>query len=319
MSPSAGERFADVGRGIRLCFERIGDSGASPLLLIAGLGQQLHAWPTALCERLADRGFAVYRFDNRDAGRSTHLTVKPPGPLAMLTGRIHPRHYHLGDLARDAVGLLDALGQERAHLAGMSMGGMIAQTMAAHFPSRALSLASIMSMTGARHAGRPALSTWPILLRPAASSREAAVREAVRAYRHIGSHGFPFDETWVRAEAARSWDRDPSPGDGTARQLAAIVRSGDRTRELAGIRVPTVVIHGDRDLMVHASGALATKRAIEDAELATITGMGHDLPAAAWPRIVDLVHANAHRADELPTPMPAPGPGSRRSHDQKSA
>ena len=313
------EEFADAGRGITLCYERIGDPDGEPLVLIAGLGQQLHSWPTGLCTQLADRGFAVVRFDNRDAGRSTHVAAEPPGPLAMLTGRPRPHGYHLGDLARDTVGLLDALGLERAHLAGMSMGGMIAQTVAAHFPSRVSSLASIMSTTGARRTGRPAWSTWPLLMAPGPAGRAAAAEAAVRAYRHIGSHGFPFDEAWVRAEAEASWDRDPAGAAGAARQLAAIFATGDRTRELAGIGVPTVVIHGDRDRMVEPGGGVATARAIPGARLVTIAGMGHDLPAGAWPRIVDLVHANACRAGTAATAVTSTVPSVRSGHVEKSA
>ncbi|MCT7657624.1 alpha/beta fold hydrolase [Mycobacterium deserti] len=284
------DTLADVGRGIEICYQQIGDPTAPPLLLIAGLGQQLHSWPDGFVAELAERGFYVTRFDNRDAGRSTHMNYRPPNPVAMLRGR---NGYHLGDMARDTVGLLDVLGYSDAHLVGISMGGMIAQTVAAHYPGRVRTLTSIMSTTGAPRLGRPAPSTWRRMLtaRPPRTRAEAMER-AANMFRHIGSHGFPFDEDMVREAAGIAWDRDPTAG-GIVRQLAGIFASGDRTAELAGIDVPTLVIHGDRDLMVHPTGGAATARAIPGARLETIDGLGHDLPLGAWPRIIDLITEHA--------------------------
>jgi pimeloyl-ACP methyl ester carboxylesterase len=298
-APDRPEQLASVGRGITLCFESIGDPAAEPLLLVAGLGQQLNSWPIEFCETLAARGYRVIRFDNRDVGRSTHLSYRPPNPVALLTGRMSRRQYHLGDLARDTVGLLDALGLRDAHVVGVSMGGMIAQTVAAHFPGRARTLTSIMSTTGAPKVGRPAPSTWRLMMRRPATTRADAVEASVRIFRLIGSHGFPFDEPGLRAMAGEAWDRDPSSA-GAARQLAAIFASGDRTAELRRITVPTLVIHGDRDRMVNPTGGTATVRAIPGAVLRTIPGMGHDLPIGAWPRIIDLIDAHARTA--APTP-----------------
>ncbi len=212
-----------------------------------------------------------------------------PKPLAILRGGNHPRQYHLGDMARDTVGLLDELGYQDAHLAGISMGGMIGQTVAVHYPGRVRTLTSIMSTTGAPRIGRPALSTWRRLAtsKPPRTRLEAMERD-VAIFRHIGSHGFPFDEERVRERAAVGWDRDPTSA-GTPRQLAAIFRSGDRTAELRDIDVPTLVIHGDRDWMVHPTGGAATARVIRGARLETISGMGHDLPIGAWGRLIDLV------------------------------
>jgi pimeloyl-ACP methyl ester carboxylesterase len=287
-----GERFADVGRGITLCYDEIGDAGGRPLLLVTGLGQQLHSWPLGFSRALAERGFRVVRFDNRDVGRSTHLDYRPPSVLAMLAGRIPARQYHLGDLARDTAGLLAALELPAAHVVGASMGGMIAQTLAAHYPDRVLTLTSIMSTTGARRTGRPAASTWRLMLGRPPTTRQAAVDAAVAMFRHIGSHGFPFDEEAVRAIAGEAWDRDPTTA-GVGRQLAGIIASGDRTEELRAITAPTLVVHGDRDRMVHPSGATATARAIPGARLVTIPGMGHDLPTGVWPRLVDLITDHA--------------------------
>jgi pimeloyl-ACP methyl ester carboxylesterase len=250
----------------------------------------LHSWPEDFVAALAGRGYRVTRFDNRDAGRSTHMTYRPPNPVAMFRGR---NEYHLGDMARDTIGLLDALDYSDVHLVGISMGGMIAQTVAAHYPGRVRTLTSIMSTTGASRLGRPALSTWRRMMtsRPPRTRAEAMDRAAMM-FSHIGSHGFPFDELAVREYAGVAWDRDSSPA-GIVRQLAGIFASGDRTAELRHIDVPTLVIHGDRDRMVHPTGGAATARAIPGARLETITGLGHDLPIGAWGRIIDLITDHA--------------------------
>lgn len=283
------ETVTCVGRGIELCHDAFGDAADPPVVLIAGLGQQKHTWPAEFAAALADRGRYVIRFDNRDVGRSTHMTYPPPHPIAILRGGNNRQQYHLGDMARDTVGLLDALGRADAHLVGISMGGMIAQTVAAHHPGRVRTLTSIMSNTGARRIGRPAPSTW---LRMATArpprNRSEAMANAVAMFRHIGSHGYPFDEDSVREMAGVAWDRDPTAA-GVTRQLAGIFASGDRTAELAAIDVPTLVVHGDRDRMVHPTGGAATARAIPGARLETVTGMGHDLPSGAWPHILDLI------------------------------
>lgn len=297
----------DVGRGIEICYEQIGDPDDPPIVLIAGLGQQLHgSWPTDFATELAARGYRVTRFDNRDVGRSTHMNFAPPKPLVMLRGGNHPRQYHLGDMARDTVGLLDKLGYRDVHLAGISMGGMIAQTVAAHYPGRVRSLTSIMATTGAPRIGRPTLSTWYRLAtaKPPRSREEAMARDLV-IFRHIGSHGFPFDEERVRERASVGWDRDHSSA-GTPRQLAAIFRSGDRTAELRWIDVPTLVIHGDRDRMVNPTGGAATARAIRGARLETIAGMGHDLPAGAWQRVMNLITEHVASAAVSDTELKEP-------------
>jgi pimeloyl-ACP methyl ester carboxylesterase len=290
------EKIVDVGRGISLAYEEIGDG--EPLVLVAGLGQQLHSWPDAFCAELAKRGYRVIRFDNRDVGRSTHMRFRPPKPAALLLRRWPAEQYDLADMATDTVGLLDVIGLADAHFVGVSMGGMIAQTVASLYPDRVRTLTSIMSNTGARKVGRPALSTWLLMGGKPARTRAEAEARAVRIFRHIGSHGFPFDEAFVRELAGTGWDRDPSPA-GVARQLAAIFRSGDRTTRLRAITAPTLVIHGDRDRMVHPTGGAATVRAIRGARLETIIGMGHDLPKDAWPRLLDLIddHARQRSSD----------------------
>jgi pimeloyl-ACP methyl ester carboxylesterase len=204
--------------------------------------------------------------------------------------------YDLRDMAADGAGLLDALGLGPAHVAGASMGGMIAQLIAARHPDRVRSLASLMSNTGHRWRGMPGLRVYPMFLRRPARDRDGAIAASVDAFRRIGSPGFPFAEAELREIAERSWDRGHDPA-GTARQLAAILTTGDRAAELRGITAPTVVIHGTRDRMVTPSGARETVRAIPGSELVWIEGMGHDLPRPAWPRILDAIAANAARAE----------------------
>jgi pimeloyl-ACP methyl ester carboxylesterase len=291
------DSLVDVGR-ISVACEQFGGPDGVPLVLIAGLGMQLNSWPTEFCELLTGRGYRVVRFDNRDAGRSTHLGFPPPRPFRMLTRRWHPDQYNLADMAADTAGVLDALGLADAHLVGISMGGMIAQTVAARYPGKARSLTSIMSTTGARRVGRPAPSTWLLMLARPPRDRAEFIDREVRIFRHIGSAGFPFDETWLRAIAAESWARDPSGGAaGTARQLAAIFKSGDRTAEVAAIAAPTLVIHGDHDRMVNPTGGARTAQTIPGARLETIEGMGHDLPRGAWPVLVDLIDAHIRGAE----------------------
>lgn len=287
---TADETIVDVGRGIELCHDGFGDPADPPVVLIAGLGQQKHTWPSEFAAGIAENGYRVIRFDNRDVGRSTHADFPAPKPWAILRGGSDARQYHLGDMARDTVGLLDALGYRDAHFIGVSMGGMIAQTVAAHHPGRVRTLTSIMSTTGAPRIGRPAPSTWwrMATARPARSRAEAC-DAAAKMFRHIGSHGFPFDEEWVRDKAGIAWDRDPTSA-GVTRQLAGIFASGDRTAELRQIDVPTLVIHGDRDRMVHPTGGAATAKAIPGARLETIAGMGHDLAAGAWGRLHHLIN-----------------------------
>ena len=292
------EQVADVGHGIQLAYDEIGAAGAAPLVLVAGLGMQLYSWPIAFCERLAARGYRVVRFDNRDSGRSTHPGFRPASQLEFLRRRWPAQQYDLGDLAEDTVGLLDALGLDDVHLVGISMGGMIAQTVAARYPKRVRTLVSIMSTTGGPRIGRPALSTWRLMVARPPRTRPEAVQRAIRLFRHIRSRGFPFDEGWIREEAGLAWDRDPSAA-GTARQLAAILRSGDRTAQVRTITAPTLVIHGDRDRMIHPSGGAATVRAIHGAWLETIRGLGHDLPKESWPGLIDLIDSHARGAGHL--------------------
>jgi pimeloyl-ACP methyl ester carboxylesterase len=291
------EDVVEVGGGMTICFAAEGDPKGPPLLLLAGLGQQLNVWPEELRRGLVARGFRVIRCDNRDVGRSGRSSAPAPGARQFATRRFSARQYDLGAMIADTVALLDVLGIERAHLVGMSMGGMIAQGMAARHPGRVLSLTSIMSTTGAPRVGRPALSTWMRLAAPAARSREAQADQVVAMMRHIGSRGHAFEEDAVRSVALEAFDRSGGPGAaGVARQLAAIMRSGDRTAEVARINAPTLVIHGDRDRMVNPSGGRATAAAIPGARLKVMPGMGHDLPRGVCEELVEDVAAHANGA-----------------------
>jgi pimeloyl-ACP methyl ester carboxylesterase len=281
--------------GIEIVYETIGDPSNPPLLLVMGLGTQLIHWDVELCELFAERGFYVIRFDNRDAGRSTYIDAPVPNIRRAMAGLKIDAPYLLDDMSDDAFGLLDHLGIEAAHVAGASMGGMIAQTMAIRRPERMLSLTSIMSTTGERRAGRPKIRVWGVLLRRAPGDKDAAVEYFVRVFRMIGSKGFPADEDRIRAHAAEAYDRGHSPA-GTGRQLAAIMASGDRTDRLRGLQVPTLVFHGRDDPLIPFRGGRATADAIPEARLIGIPGMGHDLPRQVWPQLVGAVAETAARA-----------------------
>jgi pimeloyl-ACP methyl ester carboxylesterase len=266
------------------------------MLMVMGLAAQMIAWDDELCGQLAGRGFHVIRFDNRDVGRSTHVRGRPPTAWQLAVRSRKPARYTLADMADDAAGLLRELDLGPAHVVGASMGGMIAQTLAARHPESVRSLVSIMSTTGRRWVGQPALRMLPLLLRRPSDDREAAIERTVKVFAAIGSRGLPQDPDRIRGMAERSWDRDHDPR-GPGRQLAAIIASGDRTRELGRIAAPTLVIHGSDDPLVRPSGGRATARAISGARLVTIEGMGHDLPRAAWPQIVHEVAAHAHAVE----------------------
>ena len=289
------EEFANVG-DLEICYETFGHPKDPPLLLVMGLGTQMVGWPEGFCHALVERGLYVIRYDNRDIGRSTHLRrLRPPSLKQLLLRDKTAAPYSLADMAADGIGLLDHLGIDRAHVAGASMGGMIAQTMAVEHPERILSLASVMSNTGHLWKGVPGLRVYPIFMRPPVTGRENAIEATVSTFKLIGSPGFPFDEEELRRTAARSFERGHNPA-GAGRQLAAILAAGDRTAQLRRITAPTVVVHGTRDRMIMPSGGRETAKAIPGARLVMIEGMGHDLPRGAWEQIVDAVAANAERA-----------------------
>jgi pimeloyl-ACP methyl ester carboxylesterase len=290
------EQFCDVGRGIALCYETFGEPANPTALLIMGLGTQMVAWQEDFCCELAERGLYVVRFDNRDIGRSTHITGAPPTVAQLLTRSRRAARYTLGDMADDAAGLLHELDLAPAHVIGASMGGMIAQMLAARHRQSVRSLVSIMSNTGSLRSGQPSLRVYPIFLRRPPRGREAFIAHMERLFGVIGSRGLPQDVDDLHAVAMASYDRDHDP-QGPGRQLAAIIASGDRTPELRRITTPTLVVHGTADPLVAPSGGRATARAIPAAELMMIEGMGHDLPRAAWPRLIDRIASHALHAD----------------------
>lgn len=299
------ERFCEVGGGITLCWDEFGDRADPPLLLIMGLATQMIAWHEDFCDELAGRGFHVVRFDNRDIGRSTHMGFPPPSTTQILRRRTRPEQYTLSDMAGDAAGLLRELGLAPAHVVGASMGGMIGQMLAAEHPEAVRSLVSIMSTTGNRWRGQPSPSVYRHLLRPPPVDRQGFIERAERVFGVIGSTGFERDAASIREYAARSFDRGHRI-DGGARQLGAIVASGDRTAALARIEAPTLVVHGSVDRLVRPSGGRATAKAITGARLLIVEGMGHDLPRGAWPRLIEAIAAHAHAADAARAAEPAP-------------
>ena len=265
--------------GIELEYEIIGDASAPPLLLIMGLGSQMIVWPDELCRLIAAEGFRVIRFDNRDVGLSTKTAAL----------------YTLDDMADDAAGLLDALDLPAAHVVGASMGGFIAQLLALRHPRRVRSLCIIMSSTGARDVGAAAPDILPMLMQPMPTERAAYIEYRLGIARRLSSTGYEFDEPRIRALSAACYDRDFFPLGGQ-RQLAAVMRSTDRTARLAELRVPTLILHGSDDPIVNVSGGEALARAIPGATLRIFPGMGHDLPAALWLTFAQAIAQNARGA-----------------------
>jgi pimeloyl-ACP methyl ester carboxylesterase len=290
------ERFCAVGRGIELCYDDFGDASDPPLLLIMGLATQMIAWHEDFCNQLAARGFHVVRFDNRDIGRSTHMGFRPSSASQLLLRRVGPQQYTLSDMADDTAGLLAELDLSPAHVVGVSMGGMIGQTLAAEHPERVRSLTSIMSTTGNRWRGQPSPGVYRYLLKPPPTDRQGFVDRATEVFGVVGSTGFEGNIDHIRDYAARSFDRGHSAAGG-GRQLGAVVASGDRTAQLRNIHTPTLVIHGTVDKLIRPSGGRATAKAIPGARLKMIEGMGHDLPRGAWPQLIDAIDEHAKAAD----------------------
>lgn len=282
--------------GITLTYQTFGSAGAAPLLLVMGLGAQLISWPDGLCQMLADSGFFVIRFDNRDSGRSSHMADAPaPDLKAARGGDYSTATYTLDDLADDAVGLLDHLRLSQAHIMGGSMGGMIAQTIAVRHPQRVRSLVSLFSTPapGIGAATREAMAT---MLAPPPASREEAGRRRVQDAAVTGSPGFPRDTDALRRLGEAGYDRAPGDPQAVNRQLLAIWSSGDRTEQLRMITAPTLVVHGTADPLITPEGGRATAEAIDGAELVMVEGMAHDLPRGVWPVLVEAMEKLAARA-----------------------
>ena len=288
--------------GIQIEYETFGDSSGRPLLLIIGLGGQMIYWDDDLCKDLAAAGHYVIRYDNRDVGLSTKFEQAGIPNLPEIFGKILQGQkikppYTLDDMADDAVALLDALKIAKAHLCGMSMGGMIAQTMAIRHPARVLSLISIYSTTGNPEVPQPSPEVIGLLTTPPPSEREGFIEHMVRVFKTISGPAFPPDEAWTRKVMGEGYDRSFCP-QGTARQLVAILTHDNRAPALSSIQVPTLVIHGTSDPLVSVEGGKDTAKAIPGAQLILIEGMGHDLPhGGAWPRIVQAIIKHTQKAE----------------------
>jgi pimeloyl-ACP methyl ester carboxylesterase len=283
--------------GIEIEFDTMGDPDDPDLLLVCGLGQQLIGWDDDFCAALVGRGFHVIRFDNRDVGLSTKIDADidvMSGLMAAFSGEQVDAPYLLSDMAADAVGLLDALDVEAAHVVGASMGGMIAQTIAIEHRDRVRSLTSIMSTTGDPDVGTPRPDILPLLLEAPPQEREANIERSVEVSRAIGSPDH-FEEDRVRARAAAAYDRAFYPR-GVGHQLLAIVASGSRSERLRELDIDALVIHGDADPLVDISGGRRTAEVIDGAELLVLEGMGHDLPTSFWAPVVESITDLAARA-----------------------
>ena len=277
----APEQIASLPNGIDLCYQTFGDPGAEPLLLVMGLGGPMTWWDPDFCQMLADRGFFVIRYDNRDTGRSTKVSgrINRRKIAASFAGLKPQTPYTMQDLADDGFLLLDHLELDAAHVVGISMGGMIVQTMALSQPKRILSLTSIMSTTGRRTVGWQDPSLLPLMI-ASRHSREDYIETSAKLWRLIGSPLYPDTTETIRERAAETWDRGVSRA-GVMRQMGAILTQPDRSRALRSLRVPALVIHGMHDKMVHVSGGRATSSAIPGSELLLVPGMGHDVPRSS--------------------------------------
>lgn len=295
--------------GIRVAYDSFGHETDEPMLLIAGLGTQRIRWTEAFCEGLAARGFRVIRFDNRDTGGSSHLTEHPAPDFGALVATLmagqQPRvPYTLHDMAADAVGLLDALRIDRVHVVGRSMGGMMAQMLASEHADRVLSLTSIMSSTG--NPALPAASpeVMALMMRPAPSPADdeaGFIAHSLAFAQRIAGAGYPFDEQAHRALVLEEIRRGYAPG-GFARQLAAMAVAGDRRAPLATIKVPALVIHGAEDPLILPACGEDTAASIPGATMMLINGIGHELPPAVYPTVIDAMARNARRAPPLHAP-----------------
>lgn len=283
--------------GIDIIYDAFGDPSSMPLLLIMGLGRQMISWDHEFCASLSERGYYVIRFDNRDAGLSTSFNDAGIPNFseiinAMSKGENIPVPYNLPDMADDTAGLIDALGMDSAHIVGASMGGMIAQVIGISHPEHVRTITSIMSTTGDPNLPTPAPEAMKLLLTPTPTDREGYIEYSVPAAWTLSGPGYPIDEDRIREKAAEVYDRSFNPA-GFARQYAAVLASGSRKEQLKTLAIPTLVIHGDSDPLVPVEHGIDTARTIPGAKLVILKGMGHDLPPAAWPKIIDEIGGHA--------------------------
>lgn len=284
--------------GIQIEYETFGDSTAPALLLIIGLGCQLIHWQDAFCQQIAENGYYVIRYDNRDKGLSTKLDELSANEVmgkivALFMGEKVPVPYTIEDMADDASGLLDALNIEKAHICGMSMGGYIAQTFALKNPTRTLSLTSIYSTPGNRAKYPPTQEVSEAMMQPEPLEREANIEHVLRFFKLTYGTGIEFDEEWHRSLFSRTYDRSFCP-EGTGRQLLAIMTQKDREEDLKQLNIPSLIVHGDADPLVPITGGKATADAIPGAEFMVVKGMGHVVPNlnAYWGDIKDAIIAH---------------------------
>ena len=288
--------------GIQIEYETFGEPDSPALLLIMGLSGQLIDWDEKLCRQLAQNGHYVIRFDNRDAGLSSKIEEAGVPDImqtieAMMKGEMITPPYTIEDMAADTVGLLDALGIGKAHICGISMGGMIAQTIALNYPNRVLSLISIYSRTGDPEEPQPKPEAMELLLTPPPEGREAYIEFGVKLFTTISGPRFPYDKEWLRKHVAQTYDRSYCP-QGAARQLAAIFAQKNRKPALESLSTPTLVIHGADDPLLRVECGKITAAAIPGARLMIIDGMGHDLPhGGAWPQIIDALAEHMQKVD----------------------
>ena len=292
-------RFAQV-HDLRLAYDSFGDASQPPLLLVMGLGTQMIAWDEAFCAQLAERGYYVIRFDNRDIGQSTWLSQSGVPNMGDLVTRslagevIDPGGvpYTLADMAADTVGLLDVLGIQQAHVVGASMGGAIAQEVGMRYPERVHTLVSIMATSGAPGLPPPSPAALAALLTPAPLDRDGYIARHLQVMQVLRPGDYPDELPRDRLRAGRAYDRGVNPA-GYARQLAAIIASGSRAERLATLRVPTLVIHGDADPLVPIAAGIHVSRTVPGARMLMVPGMGHALPRIDWPPIIGAIAAHA--------------------------
>ena len=289
-----------ISNGLRLAYQDFGKPEDPVILLVAGLNNQMVRWPLDLCDLLVSRGYRVIRFDNRDIG----LSEKMEGVEAPRVFRLFLKHYlripvdapySLDDMAEDTVGVLDALSIDHAHIVGMSMGGMISQLVAAHYPQRIRSLTSMMSTSGEWGKGVASLKVSRQMLRPV-SKDQTALENGVDTWRMIGSPGYPLSEREIEAILRAEYKRSSNPA-GYLRQIAAVRTAPGRASLLSKLRMPVLIIHGREDLLVPVSGGIDTAKHIPHATLKIFDGMGHDLPKQLLPEFTDLIVENAKKAD----------------------